>query len=84
MTPMEKNVFSPSEHKINASKSDNLVVFLRSGYFGRAAVSQRQYQQPRGLANSSDQVVRNYMYHLLSIMIALSKKPNPKITGVTI
>jgi hypothetical protein len=30
-----------------------------------------------GLANSSDQVGRNYMYHLLGLMVAVSNKSNP-------
>jgi choline dehydrogenase-like flavoprotein len=34
-------------------------------------------KHPNGLANSSDMVGRNYMYHINSAMIALSTSPNP-------
>jgi choline dehydrogenase-like flavoprotein len=34
---------------------------------------------PNGLANSSDQVGRNYMCHLNSVMLALSKCENPTV-----
>jgi choline dehydrogenase-like flavoprotein len=34
-------------------------------------------EHPNGLANSSDQVGRNYMAHINSGVIALSKSPNP-------
>lgn len=34
-------------------------------------------QHPNGLANSSDVVGRNYMAHLNSAVIAISKEPNP-------
>jgi choline dehydrogenase-like flavoprotein len=34
-------------------------------------------RHPNGLANSSDQVGRNYMAHLNSAVIALSQSPNP-------
>lgn len=33
-------------------------------------------RHPTGLANSSDQVGRNYMFHLLGFMVAVSKKPS--------
>jgi choline dehydrogenase-like flavoprotein len=39
---------------------------------------------PRGLANSSDQVGRNYMYHLLGAMVVVSRKPNPTVFEKTI
>jgi choline dehydrogenase-like flavoprotein len=36
-------------------------------------------QHPNGLANSSDQVGRNYMCHTNSVMLALSKCENPTV-----
>ena len=36
-------------------------------------------RQPNGLANSSDQVGRNYMCHTNSVMLALSKCENPTV-----
>ena len=34
-------------------------------------------KHPRGLANGSDQVGRNYMFHNSQAVLALSKEPNP-------
>jgi choline dehydrogenase-like flavoprotein len=34
-------------------------------------------KHPRGLANGSDQVGRNYMFHISSAVLAVSKEPNP-------
>lgn len=40
-------------------------------------------QHPNGLANSSDMVGRNYMFHTNSAMMAISKEPNPTKFGKT-
>jgi choline dehydrogenase-like flavoprotein len=34
-------------------------------------------RHPRGLANGSDQVGRNYMFHNSAAVLAISKEPNP-------
>jgi choline dehydrogenase-like flavoprotein len=39
---------------------------------------------PRGLANGSDQVGRNYMRHNMSIVMALLKEPNPTVFQKTL
>ncbi len=41
-------------------------------------------QHPNGLANSSDQVGRNYMCHLNSVMLAISKCENPTVFQKTL
>jgi choline dehydrogenase-like flavoprotein len=41
-------------------------------------------QHPKGLANRSDQVGRNFMKHLCTALVALSTKPNPAIFQKTI
>ncbi|NJN00975.1 MAG: GMC family oxidoreductase [Leptolyngbyaceae cyanobacterium RM1_1_2] len=41
-------------------------------------------QHPNGLANSSDQVGRNFMKHLATAILALSTKPNPAVYQKTI
>ncbi|QDT75588.1 GMC oxidoreductase [Lacipirellula limnantheis] len=41
-------------------------------------------QHPRGLANASDQVGRNYMFHNSQAVLALSKEPNPTIYQKTL
>jgi choline dehydrogenase-like flavoprotein len=41
-------------------------------------------RHPRGLANRSDQVGRNYMKHLTTAMVALTTKKNPSVYQKTI
>ncbi len=41
-------------------------------------------KHPNGLANSSDQVGRNYMGHVNSVVLAVSKCPNPTIFQKTL
>ncbi|GHJ43867.1 dehydrogenase [Catellatospora sp. TT07R-123] len=41
-------------------------------------------QHPRGLANGSDQVGRNYMFHDSQAVLALSKEPNPTVFQKTL
>jgi choline dehydrogenase-like flavoprotein len=41
-------------------------------------------KHPRGLANGSDQVGRNYMFHDSQAVLALSKEPNPTVFQKTL
>ncbi len=41
-------------------------------------------RHPRGLANGSDQVGRNYMFHNSQAVLALSKEPNPTVFQKTL
>ena len=41
-------------------------------------------RHPRGLANGSDQVGRNYMFHNSEAVLALSKEPNPTVFQKTL
>ena len=41
-------------------------------------------RHPRGLANGSDQVGRNYMFHNSVAVLALSKEPNPTVFQKTL
>ena len=41
-------------------------------------------KHPHGLANGSDQVGRNYMYHNSSAVLAISKEPNPTVFQKTL
>ena len=54
------------------------VVVLSCGAINSAALLLRSgnHRHPDGLANSSGQVGRNYMCHLLGFMVAVSKKPS--------
>jgi len=41
-------------------------------------------KHPNGLANASDQVGRNFMYHDSQAVLALSKDPNPTVFQKTL
>jgi choline dehydrogenase-like flavoprotein len=62
------------------------VVVVSCGAINSAALLLRSGndKHPNGLANSSDQVGRNYMYHLLGAMVAVSSKPNPTVFEKTV
>jgi choline dehydrogenase-like flavoprotein len=62
------------------------VVVVSAGAINSAALLLRSAndKHPNGLANSSDQVGRNYMGHVNSVMLAVSKCPNPTIFQKTL
>lgn len=57
------------------------VVVVAAGAINSAALLLRSAsdRHPRGLANSSDQVGRRYMGHVNSVLMAISRCPNPTI-----
>jgi len=57
------------------------VVVLAAGAVNSAALLLRSADahHPRGLANSSDQVGRNYMSHHNGVLIAVTDEPNPSV-----
>jgi choline dehydrogenase-like flavoprotein len=62
------------------------VVVVSCGAINSAALLLRSANSahPRGLANGSDAVGRHYMGHVNSVLIALSKQPNPTIFQKTL
>ncbi len=62
------------------------IVVVSGGAINSAALLLRSAnnQHPRGLANSSDVVGRHYMGHTNSVMMAISKCPNPTIFQKTL
>lgn len=62
------------------------VVVVSAGAINSAALLLRSANEkhPNGLANSSDVVGRNYMGHVNSVMLAISKCPNPTIFQKTL
>ena len=62
------------------------VVVVSCGAINSAALLLRSAndQHPRGLANSSDVVGRHYMGHTNSVMMAISKCPNPTVFQKTL
>jgi choline dehydrogenase-like flavoprotein len=65
------------EGKPYTFKSDIVVVSCGATNSAALLLRSANDKHPRGLANSSDQVGRNYMYHLLGFMVAVAKRPNP-------
>jgi choline dehydrogenase-like flavoprotein len=61
-------------------------VVVSAGAINSAALLLRSAndKHPNGLANSSDQVGRNYMGHVNSVMLAVSKCPNPTVFQKTL
>jgi choline dehydrogenase-like flavoprotein len=63
-----------------------IVVVLSAGAINSAALLLRSAseQHPQGLANGSDVVGRHYMGHLNSVMLAISREPNPSVFQKTL
>ena len=58
---------------------------VRRGQLGRSCCSRRPTtRHPDGLANGSDQVGRNYMFHNSQAVLALSKDENPTVFQKTL
>jgi choline dehydrogenase-like flavoprotein len=62
------------------------VVVVACGAINSAALllRSRSDAHPNGLANSSDLVGRHYMGHINSVLVALSKEPNPTVFQKTL
>jgi len=62
------------------------IVVVSAGAINSAALLLRSAndRHPRGLANGSDVVGRHYMGHINSVLLALSKCPNPTVFQKTL
>ena len=56
---------------------DIVVVACGAANSAKLLLQSANDQHPNGLANGSDQVGRNYMFHASIAMLAISKEPNP-------
>ena len=63
---------------------DVVVVSCGAANSARLLLLSANDQHPRGLANGSDQVGRNYMFHNSKAMVALAHEPNPTIFQKTV
>lgn len=72
------------EGETESYSADTIV--LSAGAINSAALLLRSANErhPNGLANSSDQVGRNYMGHVNSVLLAVSKCPNPTVFQKTL
>jgi choline dehydrogenase-like flavoprotein len=57
--------------------SDIVVVSCGAANSAKLLLMSANEKHPNGLANGSDQVGRNYMYHNSMAVLAISKEPNP-------
>jgi len=70
----QKEVFTADVVVVSAGAINSAALLLRSA----------SEKHPRGLANGSDVVGRHYMGHLNSVMLAISREPNPSVFQKTL
>jgi choline dehydrogenase-like flavoprotein len=63
---------------------DIVVVSCGAANSAKLLLASASDRHPRGLANGSDQVGRNYMFHNSQAVLALSKEPNPTVFQKTL
>jgi choline dehydrogenase-like flavoprotein len=63
---------------------DIVVVACGAANSARLLLASASDRHPNGLANGSDQVGRNFMYHDSQAVLALSKEPNPTVFQKTL
>ncbi|NUT34104.1 MAG: GMC family oxidoreductase [Hamadaea sp.] len=64
--------------------ADLVVVACGAANSAKLLLRSANDRHPNGLANGSDQVGRNYMYHFSQAVLALSKEPNPTVFQKTL
>ncbi|MCP9849434.1 GMC family oxidoreductase [Cyanobium sp. Morenito 9A2] len=64
--------------------ADLVVVSCGAANSARLLLMSANDRHPRGLANSSDQVGRNYMFHNSKALVALAHEPNPTVFQKTV
>ncbi len=67
-----------------AYSADIVVVSAGAANTAKLLLCSDNDKHPRGLANGSDQVGRNYMFHASQAVLALSKEPNPTVFQKTL
>ncbi len=64
--------------------ADIVVVACGAANTAKLLLASANDKHPSGLANGSDQVGRNYMFHASQAVLALSKEPNPTVFQKTL
>jgi choline dehydrogenase-like flavoprotein len=64
--------------------ADLVVVSCGAANTAKLLLASASDAHPNGLANSSDQVGRNYMFHNSQAVLAISKEPNPTVFQKTL
>src|SRR5690348_1579250 len=70
-------VFRDGNHEVY--RGDIVAVSAGAANSAKLLLNSASDAHPHGLANGSDQVGRNYMFHNCSAVLALSKEPNPTV-----
>jgi len=63
--------------KTESFRASIVIVSAGAANSARLLLMSANDKHPNGLANGSDQVGRNYMYHNSQAVLAISKEPNP-------
>jgi len=74
------------EHEGHEERYAGSIVVVSAGAANSAKLLLRSAtdKHPKGLANGSDQVGRNYMFHDSQAVLAISKEPNPTVFQKTL
>jgi choline dehydrogenase-like flavoprotein len=72
------------EGSLESYRGDIVVVSAGAANSARLLLRSANDRHPRGLANGSDQVGRNYMFHNSQAVVALAMEPNPTVFQKTI
>jgi choline dehydrogenase-like flavoprotein len=64
--------------------ADIIIVSAGAANTAKLLLSSASDKHPNGLANGSDQVGRNYMFHNSQAVLAISKEPNPTVFQKTL
>jgi choline dehydrogenase-like flavoprotein len=77
-------VFVNVEGRTETFDGDVVVVSCGAANSAKLLLASSTDRHPEGLANSSDQVGRNFMFHNSQAVLALSKEPNPTVFQKTL
>jgi choline dehydrogenase-like flavoprotein len=72
------------EGALEAYDADIVVVSCGAANSARLLLTSGSDKHPNGLANGSDQVGRNYMFHNSAAVLAISREPNPTVFQKTL
>jgi choline dehydrogenase-like flavoprotein len=72
------------EGETETRSADIVVVSCGAANSAKLLLASANEKHPDGLANGSDQVGRNYMFHNSQAVLALSKEPNPTVFQKTL
>ena len=82
--PRSPEVVVERDGETETHTADIVVVSCGAANSARLLLASANDRHPNGLANGSDQVGRNYMFHNSQAVLALSKEPNPTVFQKTL